>query len=870
MFAVRNQFKGRQRSVKARLDRLRTRPEVQILEDRTLLSFNAPLNVPTGQSPHGVAVVDLTGNGISDLVVTNKGFNDGTLRGESILLGNGDGTFQPARNIDIGPNPFAVAVGDFDRDGTADLAVTHADDVPSGFDTVSILLGNGDGTFRAAGDLQVGTDPRAIAVGDFRGDGTLDIVTANASSNTVSVLLGNGDGTFQSAVNVPVGSLPDAVAVGNFNGHLGIVTANEPIGQDGSVSLLLGNGDGTFQPAVTLGLGNAGSRPAARSIAVADLTGNGILDLVTANDSDNGGTVSVFLGNGDGTFQSAVTFPVVQVGGQIAISNPLAVAVGNFDGKQDLIVSNVSLFQNGGGVLSQLFLLPGNGDGTFQAPVAIDAGNLPIALAAGQFTGDGNLDVAAANAAGDDVTVLLGHGDGTFNTAPTFPAGARPVSIAEGDFTGNGIPDLVTANSSDDTISILFGNGDGTFQAPVSFAVGHLPRSVAVADLAGNGIQDIIVATAGTSTHGTISVFLGNGNGTFQGPIPFDSGLPVFLPRSIAVGEFDGDGIPDLAISYDGAAGAAGILVLAGNGNGTFQLLQNFTFNLRFNLTGAGQLAVADLHGDGTDDLILPVDSVNSGGVDVLLGDGHGGFRDVGFTPTTVGGASAVAVGDFGNGFPDLAVTNFLSHNVSVFLGNGTGLFLRPPVNYAVGGNPRSVTLADLEGNGILDIVTANSTGNTVSILRGNGDGTFQSEIRYLTGAGTNAVVAGDFNGDGARDLATANGVSGNISVLLNRNDGTAPHARGATRQIRPNAAATSLAQAERLAAIDAFFSSHAETGEVVVSRQQAPVAASDDAVVTTRLEGQTRKAEREAVAGHVLSRRFDTAALVDPLGAAL
>jgi hypothetical protein len=827
MFTVRNRFQTRNSTRAARRQRLRARPVVQMLEDRTLLSFNAPLNLPTGGvDPLSVAVGDFTGRGLSDLVVTNKGFSDGTSRGVSVLLGNGDGTFQAARALDGGPSPFAVAVGDFDGDGTLDLAVTHAGEEPSHLNTVSILLGNGDGTFRQAEDLQVGTDPRSIAVADFNGDGHLDLVTANASSNTVSVLLGNGNGTFRPAVNLPVGSLPDAVAVGNFNGHLGIVTANEPIGEDGSVSLLLGNGDGTFQPAVTLGLGNAGSRPAARSIAVAALTGNGSADIVTANDSDNGGTVSVFLGNGDGTFQPAVTYPVVTA----PFSNPLSLAVGDFhgNGRPDLIVGNVT-FGSGRGNLDQLFLFAGNGDGSFQAPVAIDGGMLPIAMAVGHFTSDGNLDLAVANAAGGDVTILLGHGHGTFNSAPDFPAGAGAFSIAAGDFTGTGVLDLVTANTRNDTISILFGKGDGTFQAPVTYATGHLPESVAVADLTGNGIQDIIVASAGTGTDGTISVLLGNGDGTFQAPITFDPGLRFFFPKSVAVGEFDGDGLRDLAVSYDGAAGEAGILVLAGNGDGSFRLLNNLSFS---HLSSAGRLAVADLNGDGTDDLVLPADSVNSGGVEVLLGDGHGGFHDVGFTATTVGGASAVAVGNFGNGFPDLAVTNFLSHTVSVLLGNGSGLFLQPPVNYTVGGNPRSVLVADVEGNGILDIITANSTGNTVSLLRGNRDGTFQAEIRYLTGSGTNAVVVGDFNGDGALDLATANGVSGNVSVLLGRNDGTG------TRTALTSA---HVLHTPRAAAVDALFAgTRIESLKPVVTSQQPRVLTSDSALFESRLDALT------------------------------
>ena len=131
--------------------RLRTRPRVESLEARTLLSFNAPLTLPTNVSPEGVAAAQLTGSGNQDLVVANQGFSDGTFRGVSILLGNGDGTFQPARNIDVGSSPFAVAVGDFNGDGIPDLAVTHAESIATNLDTVSILLGNGDGTFRTAG-----------------------------------------------------------------------------------------------------------------------------------------------------------------------------------------------------------------------------------------------------------------------------------------------------------------------------------------------------------------------------------------------------------------------------------------------------------------------------------------------------------------------------------------------------------------------------------------------------------------------------------------------------------------------------------------------------------------------------------------------
>jgi hypothetical protein len=782
-----NQSKIRGRAAPSRPGRLRCRPSVELLEDRTLLSFNAPLTYPTDQSPQQVVTADFNRDGVLDLAVTNNGFSDGSFSGLSILLGNGDGTFQRARTMDVGPNPFALAVGDFNGDGIPDLAVTHAGDWSSGLDTVSILLGNGDGTFRTAAVYTVGMNPRGIAAGDFRGDGRLDLVTADTGNNAVSVLRGIGDGTFQAAVSLPVGANPVSVAVGDFNGHLGIVTADEgdAQGNGGGVSVLLGNGDGTFQAAVTYGLGQAGSRPAARAVAVADLNGDGISDLATANDSDDGSTASVLLGRGDGTFQGAVAFPVAPVSGQALVSNALSVAAGDFngDGRQDLIVSNAALLQGGRGDLSQLFLLAGNGDGTFGAPVGFDSGALPISVAAADFNGDGTLDVAVANDIGGDVSILLGRGDGSFNIAPTFPAGAGAFSLAQGDFNGDGVPDLVTANFNDDSISVLLGNGDGTFKAPVNYPVGHLPDFLAVADHTPNGIEDIVVANEGTQARGTLSVLLGRGDGTFQPARTIDPGLGVFIPISLVVANFTGDRTPEVAISYEAGGGAAGILVLAANGHGTFRQLANLVFGT---LSNPGRLAVADVNGDGTADLLLPVDAPNGGGVDVLLGDGHGGFRDLGLTQTGVV-ASAVAAGDFNaDGIPDLAVTNFLSNTVSVLLGNGNGTF-HTPLNYTVGANPRSVAVADLQGNGILDIVTASSTGNTVSVLLGNGDGSFQPETRYLTDPGTDAVVAGDFNGDGALDLATANTISGDVSVLLNRNDGTQAGGGAAAKHQRPS-----------------------------------------------------------------------------------
>jgi hypothetical protein len=392
-----------------------------IATPRSTLSFSAT-STTVGIGPSSARIADLNGDGNADIVAPNT--NSNTV---SVLLGKGDGTFRPHVDYATAADPTDVTVADFNGDGKLDLAVANVNG--SANNSLSVLLGNGDGTFRPHVDYAAFGEPFTVVAADLNRDGKLDLVTANDTSpGGVSVLLGNGDGTFQPyAFYEDAGYQTLGIAVGDFN-HDGILDVVAAGGLSGSVSLFLGKGDGTFQPHIDFPAGNQ-----ALELTVADFDGDGNLDIAVANTSNS---VSILLGRGDGTFQPQVQYTVPNTPFSIT-----SVDV-NGDGKLDLAVATGSSFIS-------VSLLLGNGDGTFQPHVDL-ASSGAAGISAGDFNNDGLIDFSGANGVGVS-TLIQDHG----TVVALSPSSVKFATQLVGTVSSTQIVKLTNSGSSAISISSM-------------------------------------------------------------------------------------------------------------------------------------------------------------------------------------------------------------------------------------------------------------------------------------------------------------------------------------------------------------------------------------------------------------------------------
>jgi hypothetical protein len=669
------------------------------------VSFFTP---PTYAGNGAVFVADFNGDGKPDILT-----GDGTLN-----LGNGDGTFTAGTPVAGAP----LAVADFNGDGKPDV-------LEQATGTLLVLLGNGDGTFQPPISTNSGASLSAVVAGDVNGDGKADVL--GLFNNNLVVYLSKGDGTFAAGVSYPVGNTSivyEEITLGDFNSDQKADVAVSLSGDNvvGQEVVFLGNGDGTFQSGTT---STGVLYPS--SVVAGDFNGDGKLDLVIAGQPSLSAVTSILLGNGDGTFQTPTT--VVSNGGILAAADL------NDDGKVDFVLLNG---------LAQVYL--GKGDGTFsnthsyQPPVP--QGLVPGGLALADFNLDGKVDVAAAGG------LMLGNGDGTFKgwSAVALPLFAGS-STAVGDFDKNGAPDIAAVSTNSVySVYILTNDGTGVLSLAHTYPLQQPGYAIATADLNGDGNLDLVVEGVDPiSQDWSFSVLLGNGDGTFQSAAFYPQNVGAD-GSTVVIADFNGDGKPDLAIP----AGSDSVAVLLGKGNGTF-------FPPTYFFDGGGSIVSADFNLDAKLDIV-------SGAGGVLLGEGDGTFQPAMF-PVAGFGVPLLTADVNGDGKPDIVGGN------AVFLGNGDGTF-KPPILI---GEPEPTAgislLADVNGDGKVDAIGGRSFSSQFSdrgLFLGNGDGTFGPYITLLAGSqfdgGISFAQAADMNGDGKQDLVVIDGQMGSIFVLIN------------------------------------------------------------------------------------------------------
>ena len=781
--------------------------------------FSPATGVKVGVDPSSIAVADFNGDGKLDLAVANAG--SGTV---SLVLNDGFGLWRlgpddvrvpdpklrevwgrdrPREWWDR-PIPRAVVAADFNGDGKADFAITN-----EAWNTVSVRLGNGDGSFTAAPDVGVGQLPVSAVVTDFNADGKPDLAVANSSSNNVSVRLGDGAGNFTAAPDVGVRRYPSSVALGDFNGDAkpDLAIANyggerrpgDGLDGEGSIiSVRLGDGAGGFTAAPDAYASPPVFRWQSRaaSVTVGDFNGDAKADLAVVDAGR--GAVAVSWGDGGGNFAKPID--VWRSGengstGEWGRDDPSFLTVADFegDGASDLAVVNTGSDSVSVPVGHRNSLVDG---GCLQDCMNPDVPvrNSPRAVAAADFNGDGKPDLVTANNDSDTLGTLSVHFSGydggqlLFHAATGQRAGVGTGSVATADFNGDGRLDLVASNTFSNSVSLLLGDGIGFWRRgthDISVPDPWGPSAVVTADFNGDGNADFATTP---SAGDTLSVFLGNGAASFTSAPAVSLGQG---PSHAAVGDFNGDGKPDLAVTH---YFANTVSIRLGDGAGNFTAAPDVAVG-----GGPRSVAVGDFNGDGKADLAAANKSGGASGggfVSVRLGDGTGRFTaapDVEVSRPVLrplSEAAAVAVGDFnGDAKADLAVADDGNNAVVVLLGDGAGNFtLRTDTGmqdmYGRQG-PSFVAVGDFNRDGASDLAVVNSLESSVSVPLGWGDGMFRVCDRSLpygcvppsqvpdvrVGRNPRAVAVGDFNGDGKPDLATANNESntlGTVSVHLN------------------------------------------------------------------------------------------------------
>ncbi len=589
----------------------------------------------------------------------------------------------------------------------------------------------------------VGSGPQGVAVADLNRDGKPDAIVADTSANQISVILSSGTSYVVNNYGTGSGSSPVAVAVVPNYASSGAPAV--AVLEQGSSSVAIYTVSNTG--ALTLGTTyTVGAAPT--GIVVADFNNDGVADIAVSYPTG----VSILLGSVSGTFSNGA--------GALVGTNLVALAAGHFDTSANM---DLAVVDQAGKAVD---ILIGNGSGGFTTGTGNTVGNTPTSIAVADFNHDTHEDLVVSNSTDATVSVLLGNGDGTFQAQTTSQVNGDVQSVAVADVNGDGIPDVLVTNPNNSSVGVLIGVGNGTFEQVMNPALSGSPYGIAVGDFNRDGKPDVIVTQ---NTAGAATVLLNNTLPTSPLPMGRNLSAPNLsyatgdMADAVTVADFNGDGIPDMAVAF---FEDYTVQVLLGTGNGTFGTASTYAVGKH-----PYAIASADLNHDGYPDLVVANEA--DGTITVLLNNGTGGFTQASGSPITVGTQpTGVAIGDLNNdGIPDIAVTNYGSNNISILLGKGDGTFTAG-TTLAAGSNPYNVVIGDFTGNGKNDIACTNKNSANMDVYLGNGDGTFQSPTSYATNALPTSIVTGDFNRDGNLDIAVGNSTANNISVFLGNGSG--------------------------------------------------------------------------------------------------